>query len=278
VGIRRQVAASVYDAEVRRRLGAWERSNQSQTRGRLSAGVTGPHSPRRSPLNLCALIVPSLTTGRPPDSPLSCFPPFSRLFQSVYLYFFSFSTTTFCNGRFERQAYTHISASPSLHLLIPSRPPQFIMATHGPINGVKINRACSGLLAHIFARTRISFRSLVRIGCSALIPLLAYFWLLTLDPPLFALTSPPSFAPLRPVLHYVIIDVIITQPSTIPERWSKSLPPTASLATLVTSRTRIVKSSVMARLASSSKPNSSPKRSPEMTLPSRRSYKTSDSR
>ena len=75
---------------------------------------------------------------------------------------------------------------------IPHDPLSFllVMATHGPINGVKINRACSGSFAHILARPRFSFLPLARIGCSYL------FWLrrlLTLNPSPFAsCLHPPS--------------------------------------------------------------------------------------
>jgi hypothetical protein len=68
VGIRRQS----------RRLFMTRRSGDAMERGREAIktkhvvgslqGHRTPHSPRRSPLNLCALIVPSPNTGRPPDS------------------------------------------------------------------------------------------------------------------------------------------------------------------------------------------------------------------
>ena len=153
------------------------------------------------------------------------------------------------------------------------------MATHGPINGVKISRTCSGSLVHILARTRFSFRPLARTSGAQRSSL---FWLFLAHHPPIHHYSPshlyPATTTLRPVLEYVIVDVIIMQPSMIPERWSRLLPPMARPGTPVTSRTRIVKSSAMARLASFSKPNLSPNMRTEMTLPSRRSYRTSDSR
>ena len=152
------------------------------------------------------------------------------------------------------------------------------MATHGPINGVKINRACSGFPAHILARTRFTFRPFARIRVLSAQPFFGLFLAPNPRSTAFRPRPPPSFPPLRPVLEFVIVDVIITQPSTIPGRWSRSLPLTARLVTRVTSLTRIVRSSAMARLASSFKPNLSPNMTLEMTLRSRRSYRTSDSR
>jgi hypothetical protein len=159
-------------------------------------GHRTPHSPRRSPLNLCALIVPSPNPGRPPDSRPRVFLLFPDYFNP------SVSTSSLLPHPLQRpgrETSSHTHLRTHLTSLLPfafSSPHDllnfpFIMATHGPINGVKINRACSRFLVHICARTRFSLRPLARIGCSALIPFLAIFWLITLDPPLFALTSPP---------------------------------------------------------------------------------------
>ena len=146
------------------------------------------------------------------------------------------------------------------------------MATHGPINGVRINRACSGSSAHILARphSRFSFRPLARIGCS-------YLFLATLSP------NPQSIIPrLQP--HSALcrttslLILIIAQPSTIPERSSKSLPLTERRGRPATSRTPTARSSEMARLVSSFKRNLSPNMRAGMTLRSRRSYRTSGSR
>ncbi len=129
---------------------------------RLSTGHKD--SSPRSPLNLCALIVPSPNTGPPPDSRSRVFLPFS-----VY---FSPSIST-CS------------------LWPQQRPPQ--ISLH---NGyTRSNQRCKDKscvfripCTHTCPYPLLpSARAYIR--CPALIPFLAFFWLLTLDPPPFALTS-----------------------------------------------------------------------------------------
>ena len=86
---------------------------------------------------------PLIDTGRLTDSRL-VFSLLSRLFQSTHLYFFDHTNTS---SRSIRQAHppTFRHLPTRLHGFLKSL---FIMGTHGPINGVKINRACSGSFAH----------------------------------------------------------------------------------------------------------------------------------
>ena len=137
---------------------AWERTNQSQTLIPFST-----QSLRSEPSF-------SSSHSLRPSSRQPCFRPFPHPLNT------SLSTAVFSAhhpSTAARRRQAHISAliiyllTLDLHDFLSVL---FVMATHGPINGVKRNRACSGSFAHILARSRFFFLPLARIGCSALIP------------------------------------------------------------------------------------------------------------
>ena len=202
MGIRRQLAAPVYDA-VCHATPLSEREKEAIKAKHVVGSLAG--SQGLIPLDgLHSISVPLLS---PPRTPVDL-----QIAASVFSLFFPiisvhpsplsslFATTSFCNGRFERQTHTHISAltSPSPFTLSSSHDLLnflFIMATHGPINGVKINRTCSGSFVHILARTRFSFHLLARTSCAQRSSL---FWPFLTHNPRSTAVRPHIFTPPPP--------------------------------------------------------------------------------
>lgn len=161
MGIRRQDAASVnclmfMTRKVRRRHQAWERSNQNQTRGYTLRRVTGTSFPSTVSEPSLSCPPPPFHSGTLPDS-RSAFSSFFRLFQSTLLSLLFVPDLNQPRHGLLQSTSAHLTSfapPPPFsipHDLVNLSHPLFLMATHGPINGVKINRACSGSFApHMF--------------------------------------------------------------------------------------------------------------------------------